>query len=98
MLLFIPYRCGNVVWLLVHTAKAFSTALLLALRDTMLAANVIYDAAGGGHCYESAANIVLLITFNQCDCHSGGKTMNNRSAAARRLNENPVILSVAGEY
>ena len=50
--------------MLVHAAKDFSVALLLASAGSVVVANIIYEAFVGGHFNESAAMLVVLISFN----------------------------------
>ncbi len=59
-----PAFLSGWLWVLVHAAKDFSVALLLASAGSALVANLIYESFIGGHFNESAAMLVVLITFN----------------------------------
>jgi len=62
--LLVPAFLNGWLWVLVHAAKDFSVALLLASAGSVVVANIIYEAFVGGHFNESAAMLVVLITFN----------------------------------
>jgi iron(III) transport system permease protein len=62
--LLVPAFLNGWLWVLVHAAKDFSVALLLASAGSVLVANIIYESFVGGHFNSSAAMLVVLITFN----------------------------------
>jgi len=62
--LLIPAFMNGWLWVLVHSAKDFSVALMLASAGSVVVANVIYESFIGGHFNSSAAMLVMLITFN----------------------------------
>jgi iron(III) transport system permease protein len=59
-----PAFLNGWLWVLVHAAKDFSVALLLASAGSVVVANIIYESFVGGHFNSSAAMLVCLITFN----------------------------------
>ena len=59
-----PAFLNGWLWVLVHAAKDFSVALLLASAGSVVVANIIYESFVGGHFTSSAAMLVFLITFN----------------------------------
>jgi iron(III) transport system permease protein len=59
-----PAFLNGWLWVLVHAAKDFSVALLLASAGSVVVANIIYEAFVGGHFNASAAMLVSLIVFN----------------------------------
>ena len=62
--LLVPAFLNGWLWVLVHAAKDFSVALLLASAGSVVVANIIYESFVGGHFNSSAAMLVCLITFN----------------------------------
>ena len=62
--LLFPAFMNGWLWVLVHAAKDFSVALMLASAGSVVVANVIYESFVGGHFNSSAAMLVVLITFN----------------------------------
>jgi iron(III) transport system permease protein len=62
--LLIPAFLNGWLWVLVHAAKDFSVALLLASAGSVVVANIIYQAFVGGQFPSSAAMLVVLILFN----------------------------------
>ena len=76
-----PAFLSGWLWVLVHAAKDFSVALLLASAGSALVANLIYESFIGGHFNESAAMLVVLITFNLILVIAGRKFI-GRSIAA----------------
>ncbi|MGH7931351.1 MAG: ABC transporter permease [Candidatus Binatia bacterium] len=62
--LLIPAFLNGWLWVLVHAAKDFSVALLLASAGSVVVANIIYQAFVGGQFPGSAAMLVVLILFN----------------------------------
>jgi iron(III) transport system permease protein len=62
--LLVPAFLNGWLWVLVHAAKDFSVALLLASAGSVVVANIIYEAFVGGRFDESAAMLVVLIIFN----------------------------------
>lgn len=62
--LLIPAFMNGWLWVLVHSAKDFSVALMLASAGSVVVANVIYESFIGGHFNASAAMLVVLVTFN----------------------------------
>jgi iron(III) transport system permease protein len=62
--LLVPAFLNGWLWVLVHAAKDFSVALLLASAGSVLVANIIYESFVGGHFNSSAAMLVCLISFN----------------------------------
>ena len=73
--LLIPAFLSGWLWVLVHAAKDFSVALLLASAGSVLVANIVYEAFIGGHFNESAAMLVVLITFNLIFVVAGRKVI-----------------------
>lgn len=64
MRLLLPAFMNGWLWVLVHAAKDFSVALMLASAGSVVVANVIYESFVGGHFNASAAMLVGLICFN----------------------------------
>ena len=62
--LLFPAFMNGWLWVLVHAAKDFSVALMLASAGSVVVANVIYESFVGGHFNSSAAMLVVLIAFN----------------------------------
>lgn len=62
--LLFPAFMNGWLWVLVHAAKDFSVALMLASAGSVVVANVIYESFVGGHFNSSSAMLVVLITFN----------------------------------
>ena len=62
--LLVPAFLNGWLWVLVHTAKDFSVALMLASAGSVVVANIIYEAFVGGHFTSSAAMLVVLISVN----------------------------------
>jgi iron(III) transport system permease protein len=62
--LLLPAFLNGWLWVLVHAAKDFSVALLLASAGSVVVANIIYQAFVGGQFPASAAMLVVLIFFN----------------------------------
>ena len=62
--LLIPAFANGFLWVLVHAAKDFSVALLLASSGTLLIGNIFYGAFTGGRYPEAASMMVVLIIFN----------------------------------
>jgi iron(III) transport system permease protein len=59
-----PAFVNGLLWVLVHAARDFSVALLLATSSTLLVGNVIYGAFTGGHYEQASAMIMVLVLFN----------------------------------
>ena len=76
-----PAFLSGWLWVLVHAAKDFSVALLLASAGSALVANLIYESFIGGHFNESAAMLVVLITFNLILVIAGRKFIGKSIAA-----------------
>jgi iron(III) transport system permease protein len=68
-----PAFINGWLWVLVHAAKDFSVALLLASAGSVVVANVIYESFVGGHFTSSAAMLVVLIVFNLIFVAAGRK-------------------------
>lgn len=62
--LLIPAFANGFLWVLVHAAKDFSVALLLASSGTLLIGNIFYGAFTGGRYPEASSMMVVLIIFN----------------------------------
>jgi iron(III) transport system permease protein len=62
--LLLPAFLNGWLWVLVHAAKDFSVALLLASAGSVVVANIVYQAFVGGQFPGSAAMLVVLILFN----------------------------------
>jgi len=62
--LLIPAFANGFLWVLVHAAKDFSVALLLASSGTLLIGNIFYGAFTGGRYPEASSMMVVLIVFN----------------------------------
>ena len=62
--LLVPAFLNGWLWVLVHAAKDFSVALLLASAGSVVVANIIYESFVGGRFNSSAAMLVVLVTFN----------------------------------
>jgi len=62
--LLFPAFMNGWLWVMVHAAKDFSVALMLASAGSVVVANVIYESFVGGHFNSSAAMLVVLIAFN----------------------------------
>lgn len=59
-----PAFMNGFLYVLVHSARDFSVALLLATAGSLLTGNVIYDAFVGGGFPSAASMIVVLVAFN----------------------------------
>lgn len=59
-----PAMINGFLWVLVHAARDFSVALLLATAGSLLVGNVIYGSFVGGSYPAAAAMIMVLISFN----------------------------------
>ena len=59
-----PAFVNGWLWVLVHSAKDFSVALLLASAGTNLLANRIFGSFGGGSYTRASALMICLIAFN----------------------------------
>ena len=59
-----PAFLNGWLWVMVHAAKDFSVALLLASAGSTLVGNVIYESFVGGSFNSAAAMLVALILFN----------------------------------
>ena len=62
--LLVPAFLNGWLWVVVHAAKDFSVALMLASAGSVVVANIIYEAFVGGHFTSSAAMLVVLISVN----------------------------------
>lgn len=62
--LLFPAFMNGWLWVLVHAAKDFSVALMLASAGSVVVANIIYESFVGGHFNSSAAMLVVLIACN----------------------------------
>lgn len=62
--LLIPAFLNGWLWILVHAAKDFSVALLLASGTSALVGNIIYGSFTAGEFPQAAAQMVVLIAFN----------------------------------
>jgi iron(III) transport system permease protein len=62
--LLLPAFLNGWLWVLVHAAKDFSVALLLASAGSVVVANIVYQAFAGGQFPSSAAMLVVLVLFN----------------------------------
>jgi iron(III) transport system permease protein len=71
--LLLPAFLNGWLWVLVHAAKDFSVALLLASAGSVVVANIIYQAFVGGQFPGSAAMLVVLILFNLAFVVAGRK-------------------------
>ena len=71
--LLVPAFLNGWLWILVHAAKDFSVALMLASAGSVAVANIIYEAFVGGHFTASAAMLVVLITVNLAFVVAGRK-------------------------
>jgi iron(III) transport system permease protein len=71
--LLLPAFLNGWLWVLVHAAKDFSVALLLASAGSVVTANIIYQAFVGGQFPGSAAMLVVLILFNLAFVVAGRK-------------------------
>jgi len=59
-----PAFLNGWLWVMVHAAKDFSVALLLASAGSTLVGNIIYESFVGGRFNSAAAMLVALILFN----------------------------------
>ncbi len=71
--LLVPAFLTGWLWVLVHAAKDFSVALLLASAGSVVVANIIYETFVGGHFNASAAMLVFLVVFNLIFVAAGRK-------------------------
>ena len=62
--LLIPAFLNGWLWILVHAAKDFSVALLLASGASALIGNVIYSSFTAGDFPRASSQMVILIAFN----------------------------------
>jgi iron(III) transport system permease protein len=64
--LLMPAFVNGWLWVLTHTARDFTTPLMVASASSLLASNLIFGRYADGKFPESAAMMVVLVTFNVC--------------------------------
>lgn len=62
--LMLPAFFNGWLWVLTHTARDFTTPLLVASASSLLASNIIFGRYADGKFPESAAMMVALVVFN----------------------------------
>ena len=62
--LLLPALCNGWLWVLTHTARDFTTPLMVASASSLLASNLIFGRYADGKFPESAAMMVILVLFN----------------------------------
>jgi iron(III) transport system permease protein len=71
--LLLPAFCNGWLWVLTHTARDFTTPLMVASASSLLASNLIFGRYADGKFPESAAMMVALVRFNVCAVVAGRK-------------------------
>jgi iron(III) transport system permease protein len=71
--LLLPAFCNGWLWVLTHTARDFTTPLMVASASSLLASNLIFGRYADGKFPESAAMMVALVLFNVCAVVAGRK-------------------------
>ena len=62
--LLLPTFINGWLWVLTHTARDFTTPLMVASATSLLASNVIFGRYSDGKFPEAAAMMVVLVLFN----------------------------------
>jgi iron(III) transport system permease protein len=62
--LLLPAFVNGWLWVLTHTARDFTTPLMVASASSLLASNLIFGRYSDGKFPESAAMMVVLVVFN----------------------------------
>lgn len=71
--LLLPAFFNGWLWVLTHTARDFTTPLMVASASSLLASNLIFGRYADGKFPESAAMMVTLVMFNVCAVLIGRK-------------------------
>jgi iron(III) transport system permease protein len=71
--LLLPAFCNGWLWVLTHTARDFTTPLMVASASSLLASNLIFGRYADGKFPESAAMMVALVVFNVSAVVAGRK-------------------------
>jgi len=71
--LLLPAFFNGWLWVLTHTARDFTTPLMVASASSLLASNLIFGRYADGKFPESAAMMVALVLFNVCAVIAGRK-------------------------
>jgi iron(III) transport system permease protein len=71
--LLLPAFFNGWLWVLTHTARDFTTPLMVASASSLLASNLIFGRYADGKFPESAAMMVALVLFNVCAVVAGRK-------------------------
>src|SRR5260370_23878573 len=73
--LLLPAFFNGWLWVLTHTARDFTTPLMVASASSLLASNLIFGRYADGKFPESAAMMVALVVFNVSAVVAGRKTI-----------------------
>jgi iron(III) transport system permease protein len=71
--LLLPAFFNGWLWVLTHTARDFTTPLMVASASSLVASNIIFGRYSDGKFPESAAMMVVLVLFNVCAVIIGRK-------------------------
>jgi iron(III) transport system permease protein len=71
--LLLPAFFNGWLWVLTHTARDFTTPLMVASASSLVASNLIFGRYSDGKFPESAAMMVALVLFNACAVIAGRK-------------------------
>jgi iron(III) transport system permease protein len=71
--LLLPAFFNGWLWVLTHSARDFTTPLMVASASSLVASNIIFGRYADGKFPESAAMMVALVLFNVCAVVAGRK-------------------------
>jgi iron(III) transport system permease protein len=71
--LLVPAFFNGWLWVLTHSARDFTTPLMVASASSLVASNIIFGRYADGKFPESAAMMVALVLFNVCAVIIGRK-------------------------
>jgi iron(III) transport system permease protein len=81
--LLLPAFFNGWLWVLTHSARDFTTPLMVASASSLVASNIIFGRYADGKFPESAAMMVALVLFNVCTVIVGRKWIVRAVSAAR---------------
>jgi iron(III) transport system permease protein len=81
--LLLPAFFNGWLWVLTHTARDFTTPLMVASASSLVASNIIFGRYADGKFPESAAMMVALVLFNVCAVIAGRKWIVRAVGATR---------------
>jgi len=82
--LLLPAFLNGWLWVLTHTARDFTTPLMVASASSLVASNIIFGRYADGKFPESAAMMVALVLFNVCAVIAGRKWIVRAIGAAHQ--------------